>query len=446
MKLSIKEKLGYGIGEMAGSGLWQTMMFFLPVFYTETFGLSPTATATLFLVVRIFDALNDPIMGAIADRTNTRWGKFRPYLLWGSIPFGIFAFFMFATPDFSDAGKTAYAYITYFMVLVFYTFLMVPYNSLLGVMTSDANERNSLSVFKFVLAYSAGIMVQALIVPLVDKLGGGTDALGYKLTMSGLAVISVISLFIVFFTTKERVQPVAKEKSKIKADLKDLLNNRPYLVLFSVSLLFLIYICIRSAAVMYYFEYYIGNKELSSIFMVSGTLAVIAGVLPTKWLASKFDKKVIMLACMALIIVSLSVNYFAGPENITLIFATQLVFSLASGPLFPLIWSMLADAADYSEWKTGRRATGLIYSAATFAQKTGAAVGAAVMLLIIEAFGYIANQSQSASSLEGIKLTMTVIPAGVAILGSVMILFYNLSNKKLAEIEVDLTNRRNAKN
>ncbi|MFA9389594.1 MAG: MFS transporter [Prolixibacteraceae bacterium] len=442
MKLSFKEKLGYGIGEIAGSGLWQTMMFFLPIFYTETYGLSPAATATLFLVVRIFDALNDPIMGAISDRTNTRWGKFRPYLLWGSVPFGIFAFLMFATPDFSDGGKLAYAYITYFMVLVFYTILMVPYNSLLGVMTSNPNERNSLSVFKFVLAYSAGIMVQALIVPLVDKLGGGNDALGYKLTMSGLAVISVIALIVVFFTTKERIQPDPKIKSNLKADLTDLTRNRPYLVLLGASLIFLIYICVRSAAVMYYFEYYLGRKDLASIFMVSGTFAVIAGVLPTKWLAKKFDKKNIVIWCMMVICLSLLVNYFAGPENIVLIFATQLLFSLASGPLFPLIWTMLADAADYSEWKTGRRATGLIYSASTFAQKTGAAVGAAIMLLIIQAYGYISNQPQTDSSLQGIRLTMTLVPALIATFGMGLVFFYNLSNKKLAEIEIDLNERR----
>ena len=189
MKLSIKEKLGYSFGEFAGSGLWQTVMFFLPVFYTDVYLLPAGAAATLFAVVRIFDALNDPLMGVIADRTKSRWGKFRPYLLFGALPLGIVTVLMFTTPDFSDTGKLAYAYVTYFMLMVMYTILMVPFNSLIGVMTSDPVERTSLSSFKFVFAYAATITVQALLIPMVEKLGQGNEARGYQLSMVGLAVI-----------------------------------------------------------------------------------------------------------------------------------------------------------------------------------------------------------------------------------------------------------------
>lgn len=442
MKISLKEKLGYSIGEFAGGTLWQAMMFFLPVFYTDTFGLSAAATATLFVVVRIFDALNDPLMGVIADRTNSRWGKFRPFLLWGAIPYGILAVLMFTTPDLNYTGKLVYAYVTYFSVLVFYTFLMVPYNSILGVMTSDPDERTSISGFKFVFAYCASIAVQALVVPMVDKLGGGDDALGYRLTMTGLAVVSSVAILIAFFTSRERVKPNPMVKPKPNDDIRDLFNNRSYIILFSVCIIFLVYIAIRSASVMYYFEYYLERKDLSSIFMVTGTVAVIIGVLPTKWLTTKFEKRNVFIVSTLILGVSLIINFFAAPDNLILIFTTHIIFSLASGPGFPILWTMLADVADYSEWKTGRRATALVYSAATFGQKTGGALGAALMLLVLEGFGYVANQSQSVSSLLGMRLTMTVIPGVIAIAGTVLLLFYTLSNEKMNLVEKELEERR----
>ncbi len=390
MKLSIKEKAGYSIGEIAGSGFWQTMMIFLPIFYAETFGLSPGAIATLFIVVRIFDALNDPIMGTISDRTNTRWGKFRPFLLWGAIPMSVFTVLMFSTPDFSDGGKLAYAYVTYFMVLVMYTFLMVPYNSLLGVMTSDGRERSSLSNYKFIFAYVVTIAVQGLVWPLVDILGKGNKELGFKLTITCMAVLSAIALVIAFLSTKERIHPDPKAKSSLKDDFSDIVKNRPYHILFGVSLVFLIYIAIRGGVTMFYFKYYVGNEQLASPFMVMGTLAVIAGVFMNGILLKHFEKRTIFVVCTLVVSGALFLNYLAKPEQIVFIFTTQIIYSLASGPGFPILWTMLADAADYSEWKTGRRATGLIYSAATFGQKTGAAVGASLIMLILPAFGYLA--------------------------------------------------------
>jgi GPH family glycoside/pentoside/hexuronide:cation symporter len=442
MKLSIKEKLGYSFGEFAGSSLWQTMMFFLPVFYTDVFLLPAGAAATLFMVVRIFDALNDPIMGTIADRTTSRWGKFRPYLLFGAIPLGIVTVLMFTTPDFSDTGKLAYAYVTYFMLLVMYTVLMVPFNSLIGVMTSDPVERTSLSSYKFVFAYAAGITVQALLIPMVEKLGQGNEARGYQLSMTGLAVICVIALIVAFISSRERVIPAPGMKSALKDDLRDLAGNRPWIILFLVSVIFLVYIAVRSGSVMYYFEYYLGRKALAGTFMVAGTVTVMLGVLPTKFLSKKFGKRNLFIASMLLITVALVVNFFAGPENIVLIFATQILFSLGSGPTMPLLWSMLADSADYSEWKNGRRATGLVYSAATFAQKTGVALGASLMLTIMGAFGYIANVDQAPESLFGIRFCMTLLPASIALVGTILLFFYNLKDSKLTEIEKELNARR----
>ncbi len=442
MKLSIKEKLGYSFGEFAGSSLWQTMMFFVPIFYTDVYLLPAGAAATLFLVVKIFDALNDPIMGVVADRTKSRWGRFRPYLLFGAIPLGIVTVLMFTTPDFSDTGKLAYAYVTYFMLLVMYTMIMIPFNSLIGVMTSDPVERTSLSSYKFVFAYAAGLTVQALLVPMVQKLGQGNEERGYQLSMMGLAVICIIALIVAFLSSRERVQPDPTVKASLKNDLGDLVRNRPWLILFFSSLLLLIYIAVRSGSVMYYFEYYLGRKALAGAFMVSGTLAVLVGVLPTKMLSKRFGKRNVFIACLVIIIASLVVNYFAGPENLVLIFATQIIFSLASGPTMPLLWAMLADSADYSEWKSGRRATGLVYSAATFAQKTGVTLGVSFMLFIMGAMGYIANQAQSSESLLGIRICMTLLPAAIAVVGTILLLFYNLKDSKLTEIEKELNARR----
>ncbi|MCO6480101.1 MAG: MFS transporter [Phaeodactylibacter sp.] len=442
MKLSIKEKLGYSFGEFAGSSLWQTMMFFLPAFYTDIFLLPASATATLFVVVRIFDALNDPMIGAIADRTHSRWGKFRPYLLFGAFPLGIMTALMFTTPDMSDQGKLAYAYVTYFLLLVFYTLVMVPFNSLVGVMSPDPIERTSIASYKFVFAYGAGLTVQGLLIPMVERLGQGDAARGYQLSMMALAAVCIIALIVAFRSTKERVQPDPAITSSLKEDLRDIFSNRPWLILFFVSIIFLVYIGTRSAAVMYYFQYYVGRRDLASIFMVSGTIAVLLGVLPTKYLSKKMGKRNLFVAVLIIIILSLTVNYFASPEDLALIFATQIIFSLASGPTMPLLWAMLADTADYSEWKNGRRATGLVYSAATMAQKTGVAIGAALMLAIIGYFGYVANVGQNPEALWGIRMTMTIVPAAIALTGTILLFFYNLSDAKLVEIERELKARR----
>lgn len=444
MKLKLKEKLGYGFGEFAGSGLWQTMMFFLPVFYTDVFLLPASAVATLFIVVRIFDAANDPIMGAIADRTTTRWGKFRPYILFGSFPLGALTVMMFTVPDLQGTEKIIYAYGTYFLLLVFYTLVMVPLNSMVAVMSSDPLERTSLVSYKFVFAYVAGIAVQGLLIPLVDKLGAGDSVLGYQLTMGGLAIVCIIALMIVFFTTKERVKPDKKLTSSLSIDLKDLTNNKPWLIVFAYTIISLIYIGIRSTSVVYYFQYYIERKDLASIFLVSGTLAVLIGVLPTKYLTKKFGKRQVIIGCMSIIGISLVVNFFAAPEDIFLIFFTQITFSLASGPTMPLIWAMLADTADYSEWTNGRRATGLIYSAATMGTKTGVAIGAALTLSLFSYSGYVPNVDQTAESLMGIRMSMTIIPAVIALLSILTMVFYSLSEEKLEKIEAELQISRDA--
>ncbi len=438
----VKEKLGYGLGEFSSSIVWQTLMFFLPAFYTDTFGLTAAAAGTMFLIVRLFDAFDDPIMGIIADRTNTRWGKFRPYVLWFAVPYGVVAALMFTTPGLSDGGKLVYAYVTYSLMMLIYTAIMIPYNSIVGVISPLSDERTSVSSYKFVMAYLAGMSVQALIIPMVKKFGHGNDALGYQHAMMLLGGISIVLFLVAFAVVKERVKPDPAMGTSLKNDLKDLLKNKYWIFIFLTSLFVLIYVAIRSGAIMYYFEYYLGKKSLASAFMVSGTLAVLIGVLPTKWLAARMGKARLFIICLVIIALSQVLFFFAGPGDIVLIFTAQIIFSLASGPTMPLVWAMLADTTDYSEWKTGRRATGLVYSATGIAFKGGFSIGGAVAMWILAAFGYVANVGQTAHSLLGIRLLMSWVPAGIAVLAIIPMFFYRLDGEMIKKIEKELKERK----
>jgi len=441
-KVSLKEKIGFSLGEYSSSIVWQTLMYFLPIFYTDTFGLTAGAVATMFFVVRIFDAFTDPVMGMVSDRTNTRWGKYRPYILWLSFPFGAGAVLMFTTPELAGSMKVVYAYVTYSLMMVIYTAIMIPYNSLIGVISPSPEERTSVSSYKFVFAYAAGFSVQLLLMPLVARLGGGDDAKGYQLAMLIFASISVVFLLISFVSVRERVKSTKEQASKVKEDLKDLLNNKPWVILFGLSLVTLIYVAIRSADIAYYFKYILDKEQDSGKFMAIGTAFVLLGVLPTKWLSAKIGKRKLYMICMVIITLSSLIFYIATPEKMWLIYTAQIVFSFASGPTMPLLWSMLADAADYSEWKNNRRATGLVYSAATFAQKAGFSLGGAIVMVIISTYGFVANQTQTEQAITGIKISISIVPAIVSFLGVILLIFYKLDDKKVKEIEQDLIQRK----
>lgn len=439
--LNNKEKIGFSVGEYSASIVWQTLMFFLPSFYTDTYGLSAAAAGTMFLVVRLFDAVNDPLMGAIADNTNTKWGKFRPFLLWFAIPYGVCAVLMFTVPDFGETGKIIYAYATYILMMLVYTAIMIPYNAMVGVITPDSHERTTISSLKFVFAYAAGMTVQAFVIPLVARLGQGNDVMGYRLTMMIFGTISIICFLIAFYTSKERVQPPINQQFNIKKDLLNLLKNRAWVILFLTSLFILIYVAIRSAVIVYYWQYLVGAKEGAGTFMVAGTLCVLLGVLPTKWLSKKIGKKNLFIWCMVIIGLSSICFYWAG-TNMIWLYTCQIIFSLASGPTFPLIWAMLADAADYGEYHHNRRNTGLIYSAATLGQKAGFSIGGAIALWVLAWYGYEANVVQSASSLMGINLLISIIPGAIAILITGLIWLYPTSDKEMLYINHELKSRR----
>jgi GPH family glycoside/pentoside/hexuronide:cation symporter len=378
----------------------------------------------------------------IADRTKTRWGRFRPYILWMAVPYGLGFVLMFTTPDFGATGKIVYAYLSYGLMMLLYTAISIPYNSMIGVVSPDQGDRASISSYKFIFAYMAGVSVQFLIVPMVRRFGEGNSALGYTISMSLFAVIAVVLFLITFAMSRERVQPDPAQATNIRTDLRDLLANRPWVLLFCVSLASLVYIAIRSAATGYYFKYNLGREAEMGWFMALGTAMTLLGVLPTRWLAARIGKIRLYQICFVLVSLSFVSFYVLDASQITLIYLAQAIGALAGGPLFPLLWAMIADTVDYSEWKTGRRATGLAFSALTFSQKMGFAVGGWIVMSLFSAVGFAANTTQSATSLLGIRLSVSLIPAGICLLGAILLLFYKLDEKQMSLIGKDLEMRR----
>ncbi len=441
-RLTVKEKIGYGLGDTASNLFFQTFMLFLLYFYTDIFGIPAAVAGTMFLITRIWDTVNDPIMGVIADRTNTKWGKFRPWILWMVLPFGIIGVLTFTTPNLGMTGKIVYAYITYTLMGMVYTAINIPYSALMGVITPNSIERTSLSSYRFIGAFVGGLIVQGLTIHLIEIFGRGNDARGYQLTIGLFAALAVIMFLITFFTTKERVQPDAKQKTSIAKDLKDLANNGPWIVLFFLGIFTLTFVSIRNGSIMYYFKYYVGNTALAAAFMVSGTVATIVGVILTKPLAKIFGKRILYMACMALASVFIVLFYFPGKDDIVLMFILQIIICFVLGPTSPLVWAMYADSADYSEWRTGRRATGLVFSAATFAQKFGWTVGGTLAGWMLAYFGFVANVEQTPGTLTGIRLMMSFIPAVVSFAGAIFVLLYKLDEKTMNTIETELAQRK----
>ena len=440
-KLSIKEKIGYGLGDTASNLYFQMFVNFLMFFYTDVFGIPAAAVGTMFLISRFWDAVNDPMMGIIADRTETKWGKFRPYLIWMSLPLAIIGVVTFTTPNFSMTGKIVYAYITYTLVMMAYTAINIPYSALMGVLSPNTKERTSISTYRFVLAYGGLFMVQGLTLKMVGFFGKGNQAVGFPFAMGVFGIIAVIMFYISFVTTKERVQPPAAQKNNLKSDLKDLMDNKPWLILLVMSIATLGYVIIRSGAVMYYFKYNLGREMLAPTFMVSGTIAVIAGVACTDFLTKLLGKKRLYTIVMALSSILTILFYFVPYENIVLIFVLHILITFAMAPQAPILWAMYADTADYSHWKNGRRATGLVFSAATFSQKFGIALGGGVAGWILAAFGFVANQTQTPESLNGIRLMMSIIPAIGSVIATIAIFFYPLDDKTMAKIEKEIAER-----
>ncbi|AFN73359.1 putative cation symporter [Melioribacter roseus P3M-2] len=441
-KLSLKEKIGYGLGDTASNLYFQMFVNFLLFFYTDIFGIPAAAAGTMLMVSRFWDAANDPIMGIIADRTNTKWGKFRPYLIWMSGPLAIFGVLAFTTPPFDVTGKIIYAYITFTLVMMAYTAVNIPYSALMGVISPNSQERTSVSTFRFVLAFVGAFIVQGLTLPLVDFFGGGDQALGFPFTMGVYGILACILFYITFKTTRERVVVSSDQKTALKDDLRDLIRNRPWMYLLVMGIFTLGYIIIRSGTILYYFKYYIGSEALASLFMVLGTIGVIAGVASTQFFAKKFGKKRFYIFVMSLTTILTMIFYFLPSDQIFLIFALHILISFIMAPQAPLLWAMYADTADYSEWKNERRATGLVFSAATFAQKFGIAVGGGMAGWMLALFGFVPNTAQAPETLDGIKMMMSFIPAAGTLIATIAAFFYELDDNTMKKIENDLKLRK----
>ncbi|MBN2356075.1 MFS transporter [candidate division KSB1 bacterium] len=441
--IRFKEKLGYAAGDTASCLYYQTFAMFLMIFYTDTFGITPAAVGTMLLVTRIWDTFNDPLMGMIADRTNSRFGKFRPWLLWMAVPFAVSGILVFTTPNLSYTGKLIYAYITYSLATMVYTAVNIPYGALLGVMTPHSDERTKLSSYRFIGAYIGNLIVQGTLLHLVAFLGKGNSQRGYQLAITLYAVLAAALWIFVFSQCKERVAPLKGEQSKIRRDLADLMQNRPWLVLCLMGILSLIWISIRNASMLYYFKYYVGVEEKAAAFMVVGTVFTIVGVMTTPYITRILGgKKKSFIILNAINIVAMALFYLAGPTDIVYMYACHIVGSFIMGPIFPMIWAMYADTADYGEWRFGRRATGLVFSAATFSQKLGWTVGGSVAAFILAWFGYQANVPQTPETLQGIRMMMSLLPAALAVLVILAALLYNLDAKLQRQIEKELIERK----
>lgn len=399
---------------------------------------------TLLLVCRFWDGITDFIMGLIADRTDTRWGKFRPWILWMAVPFGILTILTFTTPDLSTTGKLIYAYITYSGLIIVFTASNVPYSALMGVMSPDADERTSLSSYRFFFAFLGGLITQGLNIYLVDFFGHGNDVLGYKYTMTLFAILSVIFFLITFLTTKERVKPEKIAHSSLLQDLKDLFKNKPWFILFLLGIFFVTMTTLKQGVTMYYFKYFVGNVHLATSFMIAGLAGAMVAAALTGRLVRIWGRKGTMKASLLLALVSSSLLFFARPEDTVAIFVLGVLTEFSTGPIVTLFFAMLADSADYSEWKNNRRATGLVFSAGTLSLKFGTGIAGALIGWLLTIFGYTANAVQSTHALDGIRLLISVLPAIVALLALVVFSFYKLDENFLKQIQQELQDRKAA--
>ena len=440
--LSWREKLAYGLGDGGFNFYWALIGGYLAAFYTDTLGLAAATAGTLIALAKIVDAFTDPVMGAIADRTQSRHGKFRPYLLYAGLPMAFVSVLAFTTPDLGNTGKIIWAFCTYSLMMVFYTILSTPYSSLSGVMTAHVQERNVLISVRFICAFGASALIGLFTPDLIKALGESNPEIGWQLTVGLYGLIATIILIITFAFTKERVAPPAKQKTKPVEDIKDLLNNRPWLILFALAIILMITITLRSGSSFYYFKYYVAREDLIGPYLFWQSIALGAGCFLTPFLTKYIDKRRLLIYLMLIVAVLSVIYYFVPKDMIWAMFTLNILISLALGPKSPLTWSMYADAADYNEWKTGRRATAMTFSAATFSQKLGGALGSACMLWLLAYIGYEANQAQNDASLGGINFLQTAAPGIFAFVAVIFIRFYDLSNAKLNQIQDDLVARQ----
>jgi glycoside/pentoside/hexuronide:cation symporter, GPH family len=442
-KLTVTEKIGYSLGDMAANFIFQAMIALQLDFYTHTFGLSAGEAGTLFLVVGLGVAFLNPVMGMIADRTRSKYGKFRPWILWTAVPFGVIGVLTFTTPDISPTAKIIYAWTTYVLLRVIYVMNNVPYASLTAVMTEDPDERTSISSYRQIAANLAGFIIASLAIPMVRFFGGGNDALGYQLTMGLLSALSIVFFIITFLATKERIQPDPAQKSSLGQDLSDLFANKPWVILFLVTLFYFVAILVRGNVMLPYFRYVAGNVDLFAWFNGFGLAALLVGVACSTAVSVRLGKRELFILSMVLAGVLSMALYVIPPANSTLVIVAEVARQFSFGLSGPILWAMMGDVADYGEWKTGRRASGTVTSAVVFALWAGIALGGAIAGWLFAYYGFVSTAAvQTAAAQGGILLTGSIY-AGLAFLIAAALLFlYPLSREKNKAIADELIERR----
>ena len=483
-RLASREKIGYALGDIATNFFFQSMILYQTRFYTDTAGLSAVAVGSMFLVLRLGDAVIDPVIGALSDRTQTRWGKFRPWILGTAIPFGLIFWLVYVTPNFGPHGKLVYAYITYSLVMMLYSANNTPYSALMGVMTPDSSERSSIAGYRFVGALIGQFIIQALPLPLVAKLGHGDSARGWAITMAIFGFLIIILNLITFASTRERVFSAPGQKPSLRADLKDVFTCGPWIVMFVLTLLIFTTLVVRGSSLNYLFAYYLDQGTVKtfldklglaalgagpvtswklglnalgllvnadgsnaaavglSLFFVLGSLIQIVGIVFSKPLADRFGKKAVFIAGMAVTVIATALVFFVTPTSMTLLVVLSILWPIGWGPTVPLLWVMIADVADFSEWKNSRRATGFMYAGILFALKAGLSLGGALSAWVIAAYGYVPNVAQTQRALLGIRLGASIYPAATLALGILCLAIYPIGKALNIRIQDELTERR----
>ena len=462
-RLSVGEKIGYSLGDLAANLIFQTFITFLAFFYTDIYKIpAGTASAIIFWGGLFGGVIFNPIMGLIADRTNTRWGKFRPWVLWTAVPFGVFSLLAFSTPDLGEQGKIWYAAITYTLLVTIYAANNLPYAALSGVLTGNMSERNSLSSYRFVAVMIAQFVIQVLLLPLVLALGHGDQAVGFRRTMMIFAIVGTIFFIITFLTTKERIVPTAEQKSTVKEDLVDLFRNKPWLLMVGVIVMVFITLALKGGSYIYYFQYYVDRAALTrfldgvgfhgdpvstgfGIFNGGGIIFMIVGIGFARPLADRFGKRNVFSAGLFASTLFLLAFLFFPPDAIGIIILAQILHGFFYGITIPLLWAMIADVADYSEWKNNRRATAIVFSAMILGLKFGLAVGGALVAKLLDIYGYVRDATvQSPDVVQGVKLSISIYASIPFLICCAVLFFYEINKQMETRIETELAQRRRA--
>ena len=437
--ISVREKIAYGLGDTASNIIFQTVMMFLLLFYTDVMGLSPAAVGTMFLVVRLIDAITDPLMGNLADNTKSKWGQFRPYLLWLAFPFAIISILAFTTPDLPDDTKIIYAFVTYTLLMIAYTAINIPYCALGGVITADAKERVTVQSYRFVFGMLGGVIVAAATLPMVEFFGNGDSAKGYQMTMIAMSSLGLILFLLCFLGTKERVSLPENQSSSFKENLQSLWKNDQWRILCMAALFLLTGQVLRFTLAIYYVKYFLGREDLITSFLTLGVIASMIGCAVAQPLAKRVCK---IKAYITLQVISATIclfSFFIGEEQIVLAYIAFIAWKFFLDMATPLLWAKMADTIDYGHKKTGIRITGMVYSGVIFFIKMGVAIGGALAGWLLAFYNYQADVAQTEATKQGILLSFTVLPALGSFAVACVMRKYTLTEQKVVKIQAQLS-------